>query len=287
MSPMEALRDLALSLERLAAREAATGLVRGTAEGLREELPELDAQLRALLRDVLTVLGRLAREAAGREQVSPEAAAHTLAAAAMQGAIEVLEREWQNGGLPLHAFMKRLNRLLDEVVDFAHTRTDELRAPGDKARTVAESVVQAAAGQIHQAIPALREDLRSLAPLGAEVASHVGRGLVEGIESKLREDSGVFEGLLERAGRELVRGLAAGLREELGPGVAEPGQAVEAWAGKEAPRREGVVRQASREIVGGVLQAIGTRLRRPLLAVAGAGSALVALTLLSARWRRA
>lgn len=312
MGPVETLRQLALSLERLAAREAATGLVRGTAEGLREELPELDGQLRALLKDALTVLGRMAREAAEREKVDPGATAHTLASSAMQGAIEVLEREWQNGGMPLHAFLERLNRLLDGVADFALSRADEIRTPGERARSMAEGVVQAATEQLHESIPALAQDLRALAPLGAEVASHVGRGLVEGIESKLREDSSALEGLLERAGRELVRGLAAGLREELANSPPELGATLEASAEKlaersaaatvrgagkalrsqvgpmrEALRSEGLLRQASREVVGGALDALGEKLRRPLLAVASAGSALVVLTLLTARWRRA
>jgi hypothetical protein len=310
--PVEVLRNLALSIERLAAREAATSVVRGAAEGLREELPDqLEGQLRALLQDALTVLGRMAHEAAERERVEPGAAAHTLAASAMQGAIEVLEQEWQNGGLPLHAFIDRLNRLFDEVVAFAHSRTDEIRAPGDRARAMAEGVVQAATQQLHAAVPVLTEDLRSLAPLGAEIASQIGRGLVEGIESKLREDSGALGGLLERAGREMVRGLAAGIREELASSPVASSAALEASLEKlaertaaatvrgaskalasqtrpmrEALKREGTLRQASREIVGGMLEAIGASLRRPLLAAAGAGSALVALTLLSARWRR-
>jgi hypothetical protein len=313
VGPVEVLRNLALSIERLAAREAATGVVRGAAEGLREELPEpIEGQLRALLQDALTVLGRMAHEAAERERVDPGAAAHTLAASAMKGAIEVLEQEWQNGGMPLHAFIDRLNRLFDGLVEFARSRTDEIRAPGHRAQAMAEGVVQAATQQLHEAVPGLTEDLRSLAPIGAEIASQIGRGLVAGIESKLRENSGAFEGLIERAGRELVRGLAAGIREELASNPAASGAALEASLEKLAERsaaatirgasqalssqtrplrdslrREGALRQASREIVGGMLEAIGAGLRRPLLAVAGAGSALVALTLLSARWRRA
>jgi hypothetical protein len=49
----------------------------------------------------------------------------------------------------------------------------------------------------------------------------------------------------------------------------------------------GTLRRASRELTGGALEALGAGLRRPLLAIAGVGSALVALTLLSVRWRRA
>lgn len=310
--PVEVLRHLALSIERLAAREAATGVVRGAADGLREELPEeIEGQLRTLLQDALTVLGRMAHEAAEREKVDPGAAAHSLAASAMKGAIEVLEREWQNGGMPLHDFTDRLNLLFDGVVEFARSRIDEIRTPGHRAQAMAGGVVQAATQQLHEAVPGLMEDLRSLAPAGGEIASQIGRGLVAGIESKLRENSGAFIGLIEHAGRELVRGLAAGIREELASHPGASGAALEAsleklaersaaatvrGAGKalssqtrplrDSLRREGALRQASRELVGGMLEAIGAGLRRPLLAVAGAGSALVALTLLSARWRR-
>jgi hypothetical protein len=312
MGPVEVLRHLALSIERLAAREAASGVVRGAADGLREELPaEIEEQLRTLLQDALTVLGRMAHEAAERERVDPGAAARTLAASAMRGAIEVLEREWRNGGMPLHDFIDRLNLLFDGVMEFAHSRIDEIRAPGHRAQAMAESVVHAATQELHEAIPELTEDLRSLAPVGAEIASQIGRGLVAGIESKLRENTGAFVGLIERAGQELVRGLAAGIREELASHPAASGAALEAsleklaersaaatvrGAGKalasqtrplrDTLRREGALRQASREIVGGMLEAIGAGLRRPLLAAAGAGSALVALALLSTRWRR-
>jgi hypothetical protein len=214
--------------------------------------------------------------------------------------------------MPLHDFIARLNRMLDEVAEFAHSRSDALRAPADRARAMAEGVVQAATQQLHEAMPGLTEDLRSLAPVGAEIASQIGRGLVAGIESKLREDSGVLVGLIERAGRELVRGLAAGIREELACNPAVSGEALGASIEKLAERsaaatvrgasqalssqtrplrvalkQEGTLRQASREIVGGMLEAIGAGLRRPLVTVAGAGSALVVLSLLSARWRRA
>lgn len=282
-SPMTALRNLALSLERLAAREAASGVVRGAADGLRQELPELDGQLSALLRDALTVLGRLAHEAAEREQVDAGAAAHTLAASATQGMLEVLEREWQDGGMPLHAFVDRLNRLLDEVAEFARSRTDEVRSPGERAEALVEGVVRAAMRQLHEGMPALVEDGRSLAPLGEELASHVGRGLVTGIESKLHEDADALVGLLERAGRGLVRGLASGIREELAASPVSTGEALGASLEKLAERTTAATLRGA----GGALRALGTNLRRPLLAIAGAGSALLAVTVLSVRWRHA
>jgi hypothetical protein len=311
--PVEVLRNLAVSLERMAAREAASSVMRGAAEGIREELPdEMEGQLRALLQDALTVLGRMAHEAATRERAEPGATAQTLAAAATQGMLEVLEREWQNGGMPLHALVERINRLFDEAVAFARSRTDEIRSPGERAQAMAEGMVRAGVRELHESLPGLVKDMETLAPLGAELASQVGRGLVDGIESKLREDGDVLGTLLERAGRGLVRGLAAGIREELASSPLGSGKALGASLEKLAERsaaavvrgtggalkeqarplrdalaREGTLRRTSREVTGGVLEALGAGLRRPFLAVAGAGSALMALTLLTARWRRA
>ncbi|MFP2911525.1 hypothetical protein ACLESD_42165, partial [Pyxidicoccus sp. 3LFB2] len=65
-----------------------------------------------------------------------------------------------------------------------------------------------------------------------------------------------------------------------GPGVAGP-----AW--RKSVRRERVVREVGHELTGGVLDAIEATLRRPVMAVVGAGSALVALSLLAVRWRTA
>ncbi len=310
--PVEALRNLALSLERMVASEAASGAVRGAADGLRKEVPELDGQLRTLVHDALTVLARLTHEAAEREGAEPGSSAHVLAAAAMQGVLEALERERREGGLPLHAFMDRLNHLFDDMVEYARSRTDEIRTPGPRARIIVRSMVTEAADQLHEVMPALAEDARVLAPLGAEVASKVGRGLVEGIGSKLHEDSDALVGLLERVGRGLVRGLAAGLREELASSPVASGEALGASLEKLAERTaaatvrgaggalesqgrrwrdslrsEGALRHASRELTAGALEALGAGLRRPLLAVAGAGSALVFLSVLAVRWRGA
>lgn len=280
--PVEVLRNLALSLERMAAREAASSVMRGAAEGIREELPdELERQLHALLQDALTVLGRMAHEAAEREPVEPGATAHTLATAAMQGVVEVLEREWQDGGMPFHALVERINRLLDEITAFAHSRTDEIRSPGERAQAMAEGMVRAAVRELRESLP--------------------------GIESKLRKDGALLGSLFEQAGRGLARGLAAGLREELASSKAL-GASVEELAGRsaaavvrgasgalkeqtgpwrQAVERDGALRQASREVTAGVLEALGAGLRRPLLALMGAGSALVGIGLFAARWRRA
>ncbi|WP_164019669.1 hypothetical protein [Pyxidicoccus trucidator] len=310
--PIEALRNLVLALERLVAKEAVSGAVSGAADGLRHEIPEVDGQLASLVQDALTLMGRLVHEAAEGERGVSGELAHTLAASAMQGALEVLEQEWQNGGLPFHGLMVRLNLLFNEAVEFAHSRTDEIRAPGDRAAAMARGVVRAATEELHTAVPKLAEDARCFAPLGAEVAAKVGRGLVEGIESKLREDSASLTGLLERVGRVLVRGLATGIREELTRSPAASTEALGASLEKLAERtaaatvrgaggaletqgrrwskglrRERLVREVGRELTGGVLEAVEAMLRRPVMAVVGAGSALVVVSLLAVRWRTA
>lgn len=310
--PVEALRGLALSLERLAASEAASGAVRGAADGLRKELPELDGQVRALVHDVLTVLARLAHDAAEREGSALGATTHTLAAAATQGILDAMAQEQREGGLPIRAFLERLNRVSDQLMEYARSRTEEIHTPGQRARVIVRSLVTEASEQIHEAMPGIADDARALIPLGAEVASQVGRGLVEGLESKLHEDSDALAGLLERVGRGLVRGLAAGVREELAASPMASGDALGASLEKlaertaaatvrgaggalevqgrrwrEALRKEGALRRASRELVGGVLESLGSGLRRPLMAVAGAGSALVVLSVLAVRWRAA
>ncbi|QAT87698.1 hypothetical protein EJ065_6169 [Corallococcus coralloides] len=310
--PIEALRDLTLSLQRMVATEIATGVVRGTADGLREEVPDGDSQLHTLLQDLLTVLSRMAHEAAEREPGASADATGVLAGAAMEGALKALEKEWNDGGLPLHGFMVRLNHLFDEVVTFAHSRTDEIRTPGERAQVMARGVVKAATEQLHDSLPAILEDARGVVPLGEEVAAKVGRGLVVGVESKLKEDTSWLLGWGEQAGQGLVRGLAAGLHEELTTNPAASAEALGAALAKlaertaaatvrgagsalmqealrwgEAPRHQDLARRTSREVTAGALEALGARLRRPLLVLAGAGSALVALSVLSSRWRHA
>ena len=308
--PMASLRQLALSLERLVAHEAAKGVVRGAADGLRKEMPGVDGQLRSIVQDALTVLGRLLHEAAEHEQVDPAEAARTMAASTMQGLIEVLEREWQDGGMPMHSLVQRLNVLLDEIIDFTHSRTDEIRTPRERAQAMTEAVVDAALTRVHESVPVFAEDLRAAGPLGEEVASAVGRGLVTGLGSQLQKDADVLGGVVHRAGQDAVRGMAAGVREELaaspelsretlaatlealaertaaaavrGAGGALTTQ-VRAWH-QEADSQ--AVRRMTRDVTAGVLDALAERLRRPLLALASA-SGVMALTLLATRWRRA
>jgi cation transport regulator ChaB len=294
-SPTELLRNLTLSLERLATQGAAGGVVHGVAEGLRRELPDdVEAQLRQLAQDALTVLGRMAQRAAEREAPFAEEAAHGIAAAATRGALGELEREWQDGGMPLHAFAQRLNRLLDHVEDYTGSRRDALRSPD----AIAGGVVKGATRQLQEDLPELVERLRPLAPIGAEIAEQVGRGLVAGVQARLGESPAALTGLLERAGedlaRGLVRGLAAGLREELLPREGAPalGARVEQLAERTAAAtvrgaRKALPTAADVGAAGGALaRDVLAVLRRPLLTAAGVAGALLTLGL-AARLRRA
>ena len=83
-----------------------------------------------------------------------------------------------------------------------------------------------------------------------------------------------MEELAGRSAAAVVRGASGALKEQAG-----------LW--RQAVERDGTLRQASREVTAGVLEAVGAALRRPLLALMGAGSALVGIRLFAARWRRA
>lgn len=314
MGPAQLLRNLALSLERVATQEAASSAVQGAARGLRAELPdEVEAQVHALLRDTLTVLGRLVHEAAHGERPGPEAAAHAVAGAAMSGALEALEREWNDGGMPLHGLLTRVDRLLDHVGTHADARRTLVEDAEERARAFTYGVVDAGMDRLHESLPQLTEDLRGLVPLGGEVAASVGRGLVEGLGARAREDEAVLGALLEKAGQRLVHGLATAVEAELRarPGAASgavgaAAGAVEAVAERAAaatvrgavgelvrqagPLREALalpkappLREASRQVAAGLFDAVGERLRGRWRATAGM---LLAAALFSVRRRR-
>lgn len=296
-------------MERVAAEEAASGIVRGAADGLREEMPDVDKKVRALIRDSLTALGRIAHEAATHEN-GPEETAHDMAAAAMRGALEELEREWQNGGFPLHGFVERLNQMLDRVSLYAANRANILANPDESAREISAGLVEGAAEKLHERAPRIVEDLRTLGPLAEELAYKAGRGLVSGVQSKASEDSEAFARFLHDAGRGLVKGLSSALEDELSrhpmPGAQQFGAsaasiAEQAAAGivrgaarelaaqltplKSAFAQTGGPRQVTRELTTGALEALGTKLKNPLVAAASAAGALLTLGLLTRRRR--
>jgi hypothetical protein len=196
--PVEWLQELALSIERLAARGVASGAVRGATDELRAGLPDdLDAQARALLRDGLVVLERFAREAAGSWGEPIEAWSRAAAAGAVRGAVEearLLRPEMQQ---TTEELLKALKLWLHRAAAEAEERAHVIRAPSDRLRIATTGVIAGAMEQLTTALPSLT------APT-AELASSVGRGFVRGTAEELGRQ-------LEAARRNpLVRALLAG-----------------------------------------------------------------------------
>jgi hypothetical protein len=172
--PVEWLRGIALSLERLAAQGVASGAVRGATDELRAGVPEdLDAQVRVLVEDTLAVLGRLVSEAARSETPPLDAWSRTAAEGAVRGAVEEMRRLVPDMQPTTRDLLGRLRQWLDHSQAEATERARVLRSPADIARLAAAGAVAGAADQLGVAIPALT------AP-AAELATRVGRGVVRG-----------------------------------------------------------------------------------------------------------
>ncbi len=307
LRPTEMLRDFALSLERLVTEQAASSAVQGAADGLRSELPEMDAQVRALVRDGVAIAGRLARDVARREAATPGATAYLVAAAAMRGALDELQRHVKTG-LP-DALGRRLESWLEHTSEESALRSKAIRKPGDRARISAKGAVDGAVEEFHRALPQVEADVHKLTPLAAELASEAGRGLLGGLESKATEGAERYVHLLERAGHALVHEVTVAVEDEMrvhrersGGTV---GAALEALSERSAAaavrgatdelvRRlerarapvawEEALFRASRQVSRGVLSTLGASLRRPALVAAGAcGALLVAALLLRSR----
>jgi hypothetical protein len=130
-NPVEWLRGLALSIERLAARGVASGAVRGAADELRAGLlDDLDAQARALLRDGLVVLERLAREAAGSADGPVETWSRTAVAGAVRGAVEELRRLNPAMQPTTNELLRCMKLWLDRAAAEAEVRAQVIHAPG-------------------------------------------------------------------------------------------------------------------------------------------------------------
>ncbi|MFY0571657.1 hypothetical protein ACN28E_48615 [Archangium lansingense] len=303
LSPVELLRQLTLSVERLAAQGLASGAVRGASEELRARLPQLDGQLQEVFEDVLTLLGRMAHEAAERPARPPEEWSRLAAEGAVRGAVEQLRRSMPGLDAFSREVLERLNQLLERSTRVAANREWELRTPGERAQL-------AAAGAVRGALEQLNESMTQLAPVAAEFSSQVGRGFVEGLGAKAEEKSDALAALLEVAGRNFVHSLVGQLDTELrerwharegevSRAVADTAEQVAAacvrGATEELVRQvrslsrstsPGVaLRQASREVSSGILAALGAGLRRPLVLAAGTGSALVLTVLLVTKLR--
>lgn len=196
--PVEWLRDLALSLERLAAQGVASGAVRGAADELRAGFPDdLDAQVRALLQDGLTVLGRLAGEAA-RSRTSPLGTwSRATAEGAVRGAVEEFRRLVPDMQPTTKELLGRVKLWLDRSASEAAARAQEIRAPGDRARIATAGAIAGATERLGVALPLLAEP-------AAEFASRLGRGFVRGAAEEVGRQ-------IQLAARTpLVRAVAAG-----------------------------------------------------------------------------
>jgi len=271
--PVEALRGLARTIGGAATQGAASAAVRGAADGLREQLPDDDGQLQALMQDALQLVGRLVHQAALREQAAPGTFAHEAAAAAMRGVIEELDAAAQNRELPLHGLLNRLNVLIDHLSGFASSRQRELSAPGERARAEAAGIVDGAMDRLHEGMPTVLADLKTLAPAAGSIAYEVGHELLRGVEARAKDGSPALTQVMENAGAGLVRGVSRGLEAEALAQVMEQAGA-------------GLVRGVSRGLAV-ELPALGARLRRPVALLAGGGALLVLGMALAAGRRRA
>jgi hypothetical protein len=179
LNPVEWLRGVALSLERLAAQGVASGAVRGATEELRAGLPDdLDTEVRTVAEDVLTVLARLSAEAA-RARTSPLETWSTRAAAgAVRGAVEELRRLVPDMQATNQELIARLKLWLDRTSSEASARAQELHAPGEATRTAAAGAIRGATEQLTAALPVL-------AVPAAEFASKFGHALVQGTAEEL------------------------------------------------------------------------------------------------------
>ncbi|MBZ4413681.1 hypothetical protein K8640_36195 [Myxococcus sp. XM-1-1-1] len=297
LSPVERVRRLALSLERLAAHGLASGAVSGATEGLQEELPALDGTLKELIQDTVLLLARTVHEA---NEHAPGAWTHTLAESAVRSAVEELRRSMPGVDLMSRELVERMNGWLERTAETEALRRRELRKPGARARTMAT-------GAVRGAVKELEHDMEMVAPMAAHLASRAGQGLIEGLSHALEARSERLDEVLERAGRRFVHSVVEQLALELKARRegTDLGGAVAAMAERTAVatvrgaseelRRQGraardehsgsSLRAASRDVTLGVLSALSEHLRRPFAVVAGTGGALMLTALTLKRWR--
>lgn len=177
--PVDWLRGIALSIERLAVEGVASGAVRGAADELRSGLPEdLGARLRAVLQHALTVLDRSLGEAAQANAPPLETWARATAEGAIRGALEEYRRLVPEMQPTTQELLARVRLWLEHSATAAEARAQEIRAPGDRARILAAGAIAGAAEQLTDALPRLAEPT-------AQLASRVGRELLRGTAEEL------------------------------------------------------------------------------------------------------
>lgn len=212
-SPLAFLRHVATSLERAAVAEAASGAVRGVADELREQLPDGDGELKALVEDFFTSARRLVHQTATPGAL--EAAAHDVAVASTRGALDELERQWREGGLPLHGLITRLNVMLDRITAYADERAHDLANPDERARRIAINAVDGATDQLRSALPELANDLRVFTPSAVDLATKTSEAVLKALAEAAQKHPAALAPLLESSGRSFARGVVAGLSEEV------------------------------------------------------------------------
>jgi hypothetical protein len=177
--PVDWLRGIALSLERLAAQGVVSGAVRGASEELRAEVSEgRHAKTRTLFQDALALLDRVVGGAA-RSRVSPLVRwSHSVAEGATRGAFEETRRLVPELRPMTQDLLVHAKQWLDRSQSEAVARTHALRSPGELSRVTAAGAVAGAADQLGVALPALAHP-------AADLAEHVGRGVVRGAAEEL------------------------------------------------------------------------------------------------------
>jgi len=299
LSPVELMRRLTLSLERIAAHGLTSGAIQGASEGLQAELPGLDGQLRELIQDVVALLAREVEEASERP---PGTWSRSLAENAVKGVVAELRRSMPGADALSHELLERVNAWLDRSSRVAEQRQRELRQPGARARTLATGAVRGAVLELEHEMPVL-------APIASEVASQAGRGLVEGLGTALEARAERFDEVLESAGRRFIHAVVEQLEMEVTARressdvdvglvvatMAERTASATVRGASEELRRQlratrdelgsPSLRGASREVALGVFSALSERLKVPLAIAAGAGGALMLTAFTLARRR--
>jgi hypothetical protein len=177
--PVDWLRGIALSLERLAAQGVGGGAVRGASEELRAEVPEgLETQIRTVLQGVLTLLERVVVPAARSSEPLLAAWAPSAAEGAVRGAVEEARRLVPEMRPTTQELLTRVKLWLDRSEAEAAARAKAIHAPGELARVTAAGAVAGAADQLGVALP-------TLAGPAADLTVHVGRGAVRGAAEEL------------------------------------------------------------------------------------------------------
>lgn len=215
------VRQLIVSLERVAVHGLAAGAVRGATDELESEIPELSEDLRLLLDNSIAVLNGLAVLLAEEPPRRLESMAEATAAGAARG----LATTWPVVMEATRDLVIHLEDMLDRVARFAETRAAEVQTPGIRARIAAASGVEGALESLGKGGPQLDAALES-----------AGRSLVRGITSQLRADLQPIRGAL-RDGRaralvsQVTGGVLAGAREQLGRPFVIAAAAVSAFVG--------------------------------------------------------